>query len=137
MKYFQKVFTIFGLHEVFPKQISNKFGLHEIFPKIINNYICITWSISKITLHLDCMKYFQKILSTIFWLHEVFRKKLSTILRSLLWVKAIDLLRRLSVTISSWIWHCWYLIAWPEPVKLAVFLVLLTIFIKGKLCPEI
>ena len=111
----KKVFTIFGLHEVFPKQISNKFGLHEVFPKIIsnkfglyevfpkiiNNYICITWSISKITLHLDCMKYFQKISFTIFWLHEVLQKKLSTILRSMLRVKAIDLLRRLNVTISS------------------------------------
>ena len=103
MKYFQKkLFIIFRLHEVFSKKIINHipitcsiskkvstiFRSREVFQKNIH-YISITWSNSKKNIHnipitwsiskknyplySDYMKYFQKIVSTIFRLHEVFK----------------------------------------------------------------
>ena len=59
MKYFKKIFTIFGLHEVFRKTLSTIFELHEVFQK--KNY----------PLYLGDMNYLKQTLSTIFRLHEV------------------------------------------------------------------
>ena len=92
MKYFQKHYPPYLHYMKCFKKRSTIFGLHEVFQK--NN-----------PLYLDYMKYFQN--------------KLSTMLRSLLRVKAIvEAIECINL-----------LIAWPEPVKLVVFLVLLTIFI--------
>ena len=72
------------------------------YPQQIIHYIPITWSTSKNKLF------------TIFGLHEVFPKKISYH-ASFTCSGSRQLSRRFIV----------YVIAWPEPVKLAVFLVLL------------